>query len=564
MIRIKDGIGLVSLLMFLVLPASRVRREESFVVRGRLLGSNGMPMQSGFVRPYGPGQRGSLLPTRGDGTFVITFPRPGGYRAVFGGPFHETLFVPFLLDGPTEVDVEIRLAPARASGPFDSVRVVGGFNGFGVDGAIPMNPRRDGTLVAMVPCDEETLRYQLLGVGSGGVPICGTQADTFIVDRTKPLVGGQSTSFISLLKANRRPVRILFDPALLPRDEGAATVVFSDTDGVPSKVVALTMEQRRREEQVRETFRTFRENGGNPDSFRWDAAFGDLTTEMRGKQHPLLRGLCLLNYFHHESTRGDSTLAQELLVSIPPSSPLWELEWGGPENTLYRIDRTLGRPEAVSLYAERMVETHADSTVQAGSLYYLLSKAFEAGDKELVAQYYSRLMDGFPKTYYAEVATKEFAPNRSIVAGKNIPDFAFANLEDSARVYRASDLRGRYVLLEFWATWCAPCVSEMPYLEQMWRRYKKNGLVILSVSLDGKAQDVRSFGERDRLMPWPQAIVPGGFRSETARVFEIVGIPRAILIDPEGRIVATDADLRGNQLGKTLAMISRWPTEFRR
>lgn len=211
-------------------------------------------------------------------------------------------------------------------------------------------------------------------------------------------------------------------------------------------------------------------------------------------------------------------------------------------------------------YAEEVVEVHGDSSVRAAFLYDLLSEAHRIGDLQRAGRYYTRMATDFSSTVQADWARKEFAPNRAIMRGNAAPDFAFASLQDSTRIYRPAEFRGKYLLIDFWATWCGPCVGELRYLQRAHEDYKDRGLVVLSVSFDERPDDVRRFRGPKWPMPWLHAFVPQGFASDAARAFEIAGIPRPILIDPEGKIIAVDDELRREALDRTLAgLLGRRP-----
>lgn len=117
--------------------------------------------------------------------------------------------------------------------------------------------------------------------------------------------------------------------------------------------------------------------------------------------------------------------------------------------------------------------------------------------------------------------------------------------------FTPASFKGQYVLLDFWATWCAPCIAELPTLQTADSTYGGQDFTILSLSFDGERSTVTDF-LRDRDMPWQHAFVEGGFESEIANRFEVVGIPKPILLGPDGQIVATESDLRGENLLTTL------------
>lgn len=539
--------------------------QDSCRVLGRVLGHDGKPMLGAFIRTYGPGSSGTRPGVHQDGRFTAVFPRPGGYFLAVAGVHHKTWFLPLLLERPGTLEVELRLSTADYVADFDSVRVIGDFNDFATEGAIPMTGRPDGTLAAIVANEKDSLRYQLLGVQASGYPLCGTQADTFVIDRKRPLIGDRSSSFVSVLKTNRRAVQVVLDPAGLPRGTTPPSCAFADSLGTPSRIIATHQDAKRRAQRRADAYLAFKAGGGAPDSFVWDATsdLRDLMAQLDRERDPIVRGFLLLTCAQLAPGNIDSTLARRILAEIPPDSPLWSLVWGGPENTFATITRSAVDSLAEREYAERVVEAHQDSSVRAGFLYGLLYEAHRAGDLQRAGRYYTRMTSEFAQHFLAAQSRKQFAPNRAIAAGNAAPDFAFGALDDSTRIYRSAEFRGKYLLIDFWATWCGPCVVELPYLRRAHEMYRNQGLVILSVSFDERRDGIKRLRGARGSMPWLSAFDPRGFAGESARVFEIAGIPRPILIDPEGKIVAVDDELRGEALGRTLAniMASR-PTDI--
>ena len=96
------------------------------------------------------------------------------------------------------------------------------------------------------------------------------------------------------------------------------------------------------------------------------------------------------------------------------------------------------------------------------------------------------------------------------------------------------DYRGQVVLLNFWATWCAPCRTEMPLLESTFESFKDQGLVVLGVDFDESADLVASFGDELGLS-FPLLLDPGG---KVQTLYKVRGYPTTVVLDREGRIQA--------------------------
>lgn len=116
---------------------------------------------------------------------------------------------------------------------------------------------------------------------------------------------------------------------------------------------------------------------------------------------------------------------------------------------------------------------------------------------------------------------------------------------------KLSDFRGKYVLLDFWASWCGPCRDENPNIVAAYEKYKDKGFTVLGVSLDrpGKRNDWLKAIETDKLF-WTQLSDLKGWENAVAQKYGIVSIPASFLIDPQGKIIGRD--LRGPDLHSKL------------
>jgi len=124
-------------------------------------------------------------------------------------------------------------------------------------------------------------------------------------------------------------------------------------------------------------------------------------------------------------------------------------------------------------------------------------------------------------------------------------------MENPEIAYSRDYLSGKTYLIDFWATWCLPCVAELPNLHEAYEAYSERGFEILSVAMGDNREHIEQLRETEWPMPWLHAFEP--LDSEAAELFELFGVPKAILVDGDHTIVGVDEDVRGELLLRVLA-----------
>ena len=138
---------------------------------------------------------------------------------------------------------------------------------------------------------------------------------------------------------------------------------------------------------------------------------------------------------------------------------------------------------------------------------------------------------------------------KDVAIGAQAPNFTQQTPDGKA--VSLADYRGKYVLVDFWASWCKPCREENPVVAKVYNEYKGRNFDILGVSLDHeKSREKWLKAIKDDQLTWTQVSDLRGWENEVATRYHVQGVPQNFLIDPSGKIIA--ANLRGDELKAAL------------
>jgi len=248
-------------------------------------------------------------------------------------------------------------------------------------------------------------------------------------------------------------------------------------------------------------------------------------------------------FAYQQSGSGAVDIAKQrmdkVLTSLPPEQRNDEKAFYPYQRATYYVNSLSHRTTAM-----RFVARHLDSPV---TLYIIKYDLFRFFTPQVLEETYLNAVPAAVRKHpmYRELTNLVRAANLEV--GKPAPDID--GLTPDGKRLALSDLKGKYVLIDFWASWCAPCRREFPVIKQALQETQgKVPFMVLSYSIDSKKKEWTDCIERNSLTHanWQHISALKGWSSPAAKLYNVEAVPRTVLISPEGNIVAFD--LRGEQL----------------
>jgi peroxiredoxin len=217
----------------------------------------------------------------------------------------------------------------------------------------------------------------------------------------------------------------------------------------------------------------------------------------------------------------------------------------------YKVPQDINSWKAV---AEKLIAACPAGSDNRQVVFASIIPLFTQNDLPYTKVLCDRFITEFPKSIEAK-ELKTQLPKGASTVGEPVPELSL--MDASGKIIALSSLRGKVVLIDFWASWCGPCRGENPNVVAAYNQFKDKGFTVYSVSLDNNKDQWQAAIAKDGLV-WPNHVSDlKGWQSDAAKLYGVKGIPATFLINQEGVLIGTN--LRGEDLKAKLAELLNKP-----
>ena len=511
-------------------------------IYGKVTSSTNQPLERADVWLSTGYEDEYLYPTQcdKDGSYKIILPDNfNQFRLGFSAVNHSQAEFRIVALPNTSYEINAIINPHYFKNIPDTIFVIGDFNDFSWENElIPMNKNKKGIYSAKIRSKNDTLTYQILLKPQRSI---NGQNALF----HKP---DASYDYISYVANKTKNHNIIFDinKFLTEYPEPEFT----------SSSPAIN-ELRQFDKMAQELYN----DNESKDNIR--AGAEKFNSLFRQAQHKETKINLISMYFYIldysknisddvASLAANSDIINFLFDSIDINSKVWDMQASNYFHACLIEEESVTSSSRLENFLQANKGTNANAELYYTMISYLIN---EQEDIVTARKYFARMKEELPEhqniSRLIQWLGHYLDDSKAIRVGNIIPDFELADLDNKDEMISMQSLRGRYILIDAWGTWCPPCVADIPYLEASYERFKDKNFIIYSVAKD-KAENVVKFRNGEHKMAWLHSILD----ATVEKLLEIRGYPTKILISPTGEILdvhlGVDMEALGKKLDKTL------------
>ena len=275
------------------------------------------------------------------------------------------------------------------------------------------------------------------------------------------------------------------------------------------------------------------------------ASFDESLQIYKNSSNPVLKDIAAARLFEWHQTQEQPYIEDfnSTIATITPKNPAWATNMYGLRDIFEFID-----PAKRFDYIQGIFDAHDPST-KVMLLYNLQELSTLITPEQFNALYEKLTKD--PEVKASGIDYSGLKP-----AGPKAPDALHdfkVKLIDGTD-FSPMQLKGNYFLIDFWGTWCGPCIEEIPSIEKAYEKFKSKGFQIISLAFSSPEEDFKA-RRKTNPMPWLHALLSDADAENIAGLYNVEYIPKMLLVSPEGEIIANEETLRDGGLMKKLEEI---------